>query len=96
VCARPILFEEEGLTETLCAHVMAVVDWVEILTLSDELGEKSGERLEEAFELDNDKDRLQNLADALPSTALVLEFIEPARGGGHDRSSIAFAVDFAH
>ena len=89
VCGERLIDSENGLTDELCGHVVAVVDWIGELIV----GPAAPPKLAEA--INAKKDTVQALAKVLPDTVVVFDFIEPPRGGGHDGSSVTIAVDFA-
>lgn len=94
VCGNALIDDQDGLREVLCDHVFAVVDWIGELTIGPATTPELAEALEKIFEND-DGDVVEALAKVLPNTVVFFDFVEPARGGGHDGSSIAIAVDFA-
>jgi len=93
-CGNALIDDQDGLREELCDHVFAVVDWIGELTVGPATTPELAEALETIFENDNG-DVVEALAKVLPDTVVFFDFVELARGGGHDGSSIAIAVDFA-
>lgn len=77
---------EQG-SRAVLRHVLFVQDFVGEFPHIDK-------KYEHLFEDDNPPE-LEALVAKLPATAVVFEFTEPARGGGHDGSRAAVAVDFA-
>jgi hypothetical protein len=89
VCGERLIDRENGLTDELCGHVVAVVDWNEELIV----GPAATPKLSEAM---NEKEHTaEALTKILPDTVIVFDFIEPPRGGGHGGSSMTIALDFA-
>ena len=94
VCGSALIDDESGITEELCDHVVAVVDWSGELIVGRAAAPELGEALQTTFGSENE-DVVKALATILPDTVVAFDFIEKARGGGYEGSSITFAVDFA-
>lgn len=94
VCGQALCIAGEGLADSFCDHLIAIVDWVDEV-IDGPAGETWSDQIEDLVQ----DEAPENLADAigkvLPPTALVLDFTEPARGGGHTGSHILFALEFA-
>ena len=89
VCGERLIDEENGLTDELCGHVVAVVDWIGELIVGPAATPKLAEAMNET------EHTAEALAKILPDTVVVFDFIEPPRGGGHDGEDLAIALDFA-
>ena len=91
-----IIFGEDQTDDGFCPHLVFFVDWVGELSFGhggeEGASTEEQERLLTAWEGAEDADQaVRAMADALPSHAVVLELVEPARGGGHDGSYCAAA-----
>lgn len=81
----------EGQSEALCAHVVAMIDWVDEFIVPDTIETPLSEALQSAFEQSG---TVEAVAAVLPPSAAAFELVETARGGGHQGSAFAVVVDF--
>ena len=96
-CARPVLLPDEGLTETFCPHVAFIINWVGDWEPTEPAGlsPEAIEALEAAYDDEPDEESaLTRVANMLPDRGLILTFTEPARGGGHQESSLTLGILF--
>ncbi len=92
-CGEALLRGEEGLSDTFCQHVVAVVDWIGELTIGPAVTSRTAKKIQKALE--DEANAANAIARVLPEVVVVFDFVEPARGGGHDESTISFAMDFS-
>jgi hypothetical protein len=88
-CGSPILVSDEGLADSYCEHLVFIRDWVGETHYGEQLDEKLVEALQTLEE-----DDVEAIASVLPTSAVVFVLTETTRGGGHDGSEIAIAIDF--
>jgi hypothetical protein len=94
-CGFALLKEEVGLEDSVCDHVIGVIDWLGEYQASPRFDNFASQitALVEAHG-DAETDALADIADVLSDSALVVEFCEPGRGGGHEGSVLTFILNF--
>lgn len=94
-CGTQLLDEEDGISEMGCAHWVGTVDWFGEFISGPQQADLA-QRVSAAYdEIEGSTDDLLKIiAGPLPRSAVVMEFFEPSRGGGHDATAVIFIIDF--
>ena len=106
ITGMPVMTEEDGFDESAehSPHLRFVVDWIGGIWIADQENLKDGARISvskitetfsSAGEDESINDTIAKVCDILPSSALIMELLEPARGGGHQSSVFYACFDFA-
>lgn len=94
-CGTVILDMESGITEDPCKHVLFYyLDLVGELE-TPHIGQYPSDLHSQIEEIlyDGTEAAMAGLAALFPSSVLILQLREPARGGGHDGSTLLMALD---
>jgi hypothetical protein len=92
-CAQIVLEPDLPAPDRFCKHVLFVEDWIDGFAYIREDLEPVFEKFHSrALSRDALKKRVLG---SLPATGLVLDFVEPGRGAGHDGGPLAVGFDLA-